>query len=156
MNSLPYREGAMAYIFDASDRLLLVQLSSYADGEWNVPGGGREDDEGTLANALREIEEELGLKPDQLEHLGISNSSIKYDFPESMVKKREPIALKYRGQQKNQAVFRLKDSKADIAIDPSELKAFTWCKIEDLDQHLMFPGQYEGVASLIKEFKIDA
>ena len=51
-----------------ADRLIAIQRDDRSDipwpGLWDLPGGGREGDESPVACALREVEEELGLRLD--------------------------------------------------------------------------------------------
>jgi 8-oxo-dGTP pyrophosphatase MutT (NUDIX family) len=51
------RRSACVLLFDASDRLLLVQSGD----AWLVPGGGVEEGEGLAEAAARELREETGL-----------------------------------------------------------------------------------------------
>lgn len=55
------RVAAGALFFDEKDRVLLVK-PRYKDG-WDIPGGYVEPGESPRAACVREVEEELGLKP---------------------------------------------------------------------------------------------
>ncbi|WP_428390027.1 NUDIX hydrolase [Mucisphaera sp.] len=58
------REAGRVLVVDPRDRLLLVSCLSPETGEtfWITPGGGRDEGESFEAAALRELEEEAGLK----------------------------------------------------------------------------------------------
>ena len=151
MSQKPYRLGAIAYVLNEDDQLLLVQLNSYKKNEWNMPGGGREGDEGASQNATRELKEELGIVDEELELIGISKNPLKYDFPAEMEQRGEPIALKYAGQKKDQVVLKC-DLARELEIDGNEIHDYKWCTIDELEGHLMFPGQYDDAIAVLKEF----
>jgi 8-oxo-dGTP pyrophosphatase MutT (NUDIX family) len=53
---------ACAFILDESDSLVLVDVSSRS---WDLPGGHIEDGEDATEALIREIDEEVGLTPDE-------------------------------------------------------------------------------------------
>lgn len=55
------RMAAGALFFDETDRVLLVE-PTYKD-YWDIPGGYVEDGESPLQACVREVHEELGIKP---------------------------------------------------------------------------------------------
>lgn len=68
----PLREGSGILLVDWRGRILLQQRDDHIPpegyGRWAIPGGGREGDEEPLATALREFEEETGIRLKQLRH----------------------------------------------------------------------------------------
>lgn len=148
----PYRIGAIAFVQNSNGELLLVQHKDYLDNEWNFPGGGREKDETPVENATRELKEELGIDAVDLELIGVSRIVLRYGFPEVMVKKKDPIAVKYRGQQKDQIVLRYKAMHKQLQIDPREIKRYKWCAIPELNKHLLFEGQNNNASKVLNEF----
>lgn len=68
----PLREGSGILLVDWRGRILLQQRDDHVPpegyGRWAIPGGGREGDEEPLATALREFEEETGIRLQQLRH----------------------------------------------------------------------------------------
>jgi len=106
-SNLPYRQGANAFIVDETESyLLIVQKQSYADNQWDVPGGGKENGETPQQTVIRELEEELGLKNVAV----IQKSPLinRYEWPleiiEDYYKNR---GLLYRGQEKHQFLIKL-------------------------------------------------
>lgn len=75
-----YRKGVSALIIDKNKEFLLVNLESFKEGFFAVPGGGIEQGE-TLENAVyREIYEELGIVKTSLKFVGQNNIPIKFKF----------------------------------------------------------------------------
>lgn len=147
----PYRLGAIAFVVNSSDEVLLVQLNSYGNQDWNMPGGGREGKEGATQNAIRELNEELGIQENELQLLGISSKLLQYDFPKEMLQNKELIALTYAGQKKDQVVFRT-NLKRILDINRLEIHRYKWCSITKLNKYLNFPGQYNNAINVLKEF----
>lgn len=148
-----YRLGAIAFIVNKTKRLLIVQLNSYSKDEWTMPGGGRKHGESVTQNITRELWEELGIKESELQLVGVSRNLLLYNFPSKMIQKREPIALNYTGQKKNQIVFKT-NMERNLEIDKKELRKYMWCPISDLEKYLIFPGQYKNAMAILAEFKI--
>ncbi len=153
MSEKPYRLGAHALIFDQDHRLLLIQHQSYHDNQWNFPGGGREANETAIENALREVGEELGLTPDDLKIIGVSNHANTYEFPQTMIDKEAPITKMFRGQHKDHVMFTLTGDKNSINADPGEVRQYKWVPIDELHQYLVFPHQYQEVKPVINDYK---
>lgn len=153
MSQKPYRLGAIAYVLDGNSRLLLVQLNSYHKNEWNMPGGGRVEGEDANQNAVRELKEELDIRDSELELIGVSKDPLKYDFPPEMAQRGEPIALKYAGQKKDQVIFKSNITR-DLEMDITEIRDYKWCSVEELKDHLVFPGQYDGTIAVLGEFDL--
>lgn len=151
-NKYPYRKGVLAYIFDDNHKFLLLQPISYKENEWAILGGGGEKGETELENLYREINEEIGLSEIDYAIVGRSRNSIKYDFPKSFFLKKPDV--KYKGQIKVQFLLKLTASKSKISINTNEIKTYKWVPINELKEHLIFPGQYEQLNRLLKEFSL--
>lgn len=152
--SKPYRIGATAYVLNAQGQILIVQLNHYKDGEWSLPSGGREDNETAQQNAVRETSEELGIKPEYLELVGISQHKMTYDFPANVDLEKVWAARKYRGQQKDQVVFKYTGDNQEFEIDTNELRRYMWCDISELRKYLVFPNQLQQTQKVLNEFGI--
>ncbi|WP_412539208.1 NUDIX domain-containing protein [Longispora sp. K20-0274] len=72
------RRTARVLLLDAADRLLLVRSEFGPDDPrghgWFTPGGGIDDGEDVLAAAVRELDEEVGLRaaPGDLRHVAVA------------------------------------------------------------------------------------
>lgn len=58
--------GVKCLVFNQDGKILLVRLS-YAHQQWTLPGGGVENGETFIEAAHRELEEETGVHPKELE-----------------------------------------------------------------------------------------
>lgn len=150
--NLPYRKGAQALVVNQNGKILLVQLNDYKDNEWNIPGGGREGDEIAEENILREINEELGISPENLTVLAESENKNVYEFPPEFQELDTEFTNTYKGQIKNQFIIQFDGDDNQVKLDTSELKNYTWVKPSDLKEYLMFDGQLESVQSLVDEY----
>ncbi len=79
-SSSMYRKGVSALLCNNNQEFLLVNLQSFENKFFTIPGGGVEEGE-TLEEAVyREIHEELGIGKSSLEYVGKSDISIKRIF----------------------------------------------------------------------------
>ena len=143
-----YRLGAIAYIFDNQKRILIDNLVTYSDNEWNFPGGGRGDSETALENIYREIKEELSIDNEDLELIGRPEKPYQYDFPEPLIREDRL----YKGQLKEQFIFKFKGNKSSLKADPKEIRAYKWVDVTDLIKYLIFPNQYNKTMEAIKDY----
>ncbi len=74
-------------------------------GQWQLPQGGLQKDEEPLEAALREMEEETGLHPEQVELLAEHPRWLAYELP--VAARRKKVG---RGQVQKFFLFQVKDS----------------------------------------------
>jgi len=79
-----FRAGAGAVIVDREGRVLAFERADVPAPAWQLPQGGLERGEDPAQAVLREVEEETGLRPEQLEPLGRHSEPLAYELPESM------------------------------------------------------------------------
>ncbi len=148
--NLPYREGVIGYIFDNKKRFLIVQMKSYKDNEWRLPGGGT-DGEDPLNAISREISEELGIDF-EVKIIGVASNKTCFDWPDKLI--QEHIDQKktvYRGQKQTQVL--MKYLGGQINLDPNEIKQYKWVYEYELPQFLIFVGQMAQTIEALNEFK---
>jgi len=104
--------GAGVLFVDELDRVLLVE-PTYKD-YWELPGGVVEADESPLAAAVREIDEELGLKV----RLG---KLLVVDWVPPGLYPSDGLMLVYDGGVLSA------DRTAGIALQAEELRSWAWC-----------------------------
>jgi len=148
VHELPFRQSTSAFILNERHEVLLVQLTSYATNEWNLPGGGVDTGETPVQAVLRELNEELGLKSSDLTLRGESQYVNKYTFAEEL-----SLRSGFAGQEKYQFVFTCASSTT-IAIQPEEISRYEWVHVEELPSYLGFPGQLENAEKVLREFEL--
>ena len=151
-NRLPYRQGAIAYILNKNNELLLVQHAAYRENEWRQPGGGIEPGENAVEAALREVEEELHIIKEQLELVGVSKIINEYDFPDDVLEANFAKGRFFIGQQQQQILFRVVDDLT-IFLDLHEIRQYVFAPLDKLGTYLLFPNQFKKTSLVIEEFK---
>ena len=145
----PYRFGVNVIIVDKENRFLLIQKVGYADDKWNFVGGGREEGESLEENMYRELYEELGLKKEDFELVGVSTHKITYDYPVEVALRVN--GGKYRGQSYDQVVLRFIGDKEKIKYSEVEFRDHKWVEGSELIKYLVFPNQYDSHRGAIEE-----
>jgi len=146
--SLEYRQKTAAIILNNQNQILLVQLQSYVENDWNIPGGGLEDGEKPEEGLLRELEEELGTSKFEI----IEQSKIKnqYLWPDFVIAKRlREHGKTYKGQEQIQFILRFTGSENEIKLQDEEIRRHKWVDQKDLESHLNFPGQWDNIENVI-------
>lgn len=117
----PYRPNAAVIITDGKGHVLLCERN---DPEWpfvQTVQGGIDPGETPREAAVREVYEEIGLRPDQFTIVAELPEKLRYDFPPALVAGTD--LDRYRGQE--QAYF-LAQTAHDVqfVLDTHESKEF--------------------------------
>jgi putative (di)nucleoside polyphosphate hydrolase len=89
---------------------------------WQFPQGGMNSDETPLEAMFRELNEETGLEPGQVEVLGATPGWLRYRLPHRFRRRHErPICL---GQKQVWFLLRLVGEDSDVRLDASEHPEF--------------------------------
>lgn len=96
---------------------------------WQFPQGGVEKDETPLAAMYRELEEEIGLREDDVELLGQTSDWLRYDLPERYRRSRSyPVCV---GQKQLWYLLRLNSDIDAICFDTGDKPEFDrWCWVD--------------------------
>lgn len=119
MSKLPYRPCVGIMLLNSSNKVWIgrraMKRSVQQDepGSWQMPQGGIDKGEDPLPAALRELEEETGIR--DVEVIGQTEDWLTYDLPDHLVGKA--LKGKYRGQK--QKWFAMRYLGNDSAIDLS-------------------------------------
>ena len=97
---------------------------------WQMPQGGIDRGETPAQAALRELGEETGLEPGQVELLEEFEPWLFYDFPPALKAK---LTGPYFGQRQKWFAYRFTGSDTDFRLDRHtvEFDAWKWAKLED-------------------------
>ena len=143
-----YRKGVSAIIINKKDEFLLVNLESFEDKYFAIPGGGIEWGE-TLENAIyREIKEELNIEKKSLQFVGQSNIPIRFKFK---VIKMTRDDKNYEGSERYFFGFRFVGANNEIKPKEGEVRFYKWVPFAQLKDYLYFDGQLKDTQEKIKE-----
>ena len=94
---------------------------------WQLPQGGIHYDESVEEALYRELHEEVGLYPQDVELLGFTKTWLKYLLPEQFIRRTQhPLCI---GQKQKWALLRLKAADERVQLDCGkvpEFQAWRW------------------------------
>lgn len=108
--------------------MLLVHKPRKNDA-WQLPQGGCEKGETVEEAAIREIEEEAGIKPNIVD---TSEHVYQYDFPKSYRRFRPDNVC----GQRVEYVFATADADVKVQVDDEEIDEFVWVLPEQIPQYI--------------------
>jgi putative (di)nucleoside polyphosphate hydrolase len=130
--TLPYRPAAAVMLLNREGKVFVAQRLDSTLEAWQMPQGGLDEGEEPLAGALRELEEETGIRPRHVELIAAAPAELYYDLPDDLVGKM--WKGKWRGQRQSWFLMRFTGTDADVNIataDP-EFRAWKWADPEEL------------------------
>jgi putative (di)nucleoside polyphosphate hydrolase len=134
-----YRKGVSALILNNKKEFLLVNLNSFEDKYFAIPGGGVEEGESLQDAVYREIKEELGIDRDSLELIGKSDSPLRVTFKTPKIKNGVEII----GSERYFFGFNFIGDNNEIKLQEEEVRAYKWVSFSDLGKYLLFDDQLE-------------
>ena len=143
-----YRKGVSALIINTKNEFLLVNLISFEEKYYAIPGGGVEENETLEDSVYREIKEELGINPSSLEKIGASANPLKTTFKFPKINKK---GKEYIGSERHFFAFRFTGSDDEIKLAENEVRAYKWVPFSDLNKYLLFDNQLEDTTGKIEE-----
>ncbi|MCK9273223.1 NUDIX domain-containing protein [Candidatus Gracilibacteria bacterium] len=143
-----YRKGISALIVNAKNDFLLVNLISFEEKYYAIPGGGVEANETLEDASYREIKEELGINSSSLELIGTSPNPLQFIFKVPKINKE---GKEYIGSERYFFAFRFIGSDDEIQLAKDEVRAYKWVPFSALNQYLLFDNQLADTIEKIKE-----
>jgi len=143
-----YRKGVAALIINNKREFLLVNLLSFEEKYFAIPGGGSEPDESLEDTVHREIKEELGIDRELLELVGKSENPLQFKFKEIKLSRD---GIEYEGSEKYFFGFKFLGDDTQIKLQEDEVRSYKWVAYQDLKDYLLFDNQLEDTKEKIGE-----
>ena len=127
-----YRPAAGIMLINAEGKVWVGQRLDSTLEAWQMPQGGLDDGEDAEAGALRELEEETGIRRDQVEVIARAPAELTYDLPPDLVGKL--WKGRWRGQRQSWFLCRFIGREEDIDINTAhpEFRAWKWADPAEL------------------------
>lgn len=122
---LPYRPCVGVMLINAEGQIFAGERLDTPDA-WQMPQGGVDAGESLEEAALRELEEEIGVRADQVRVLNSTQDWVFYDLPEHLMGKA--WGGRYRGQKQHWFLMELVagEEAIDIATPHPEFGRWKW------------------------------
>ena len=143
-----YRKGVSALIINSKNEFLIVNLDSFEERYFAIPGGGLDEGETLEDAAYREIQEELSIPKESLEFIGKGKEPLLIHFKTISLHRD---GKEYKGSERFFLGFRYKGNESDIVPAPGEVRKYKWVSLKDLKEYLLFDNQLENTVEKIKE-----
>lgn len=121
---------------------------------WQLPQGGMDKGEAADTAALRELEEETGIRPDRVELLGEIPGWIAYDYPPDVREDPRFHKKRHLGQKQRWFAFRFHGSDADIDLQRHaevEFDAWRWGELAEIPD-LIIPWKRDVYLQVVAAF----
>ncbi len=143
-----YRKGVAALIINNKQEFLLVNLLSFEEKYFAIPGGGSDPNESIEETVYREIKEELGIDKELLELVGKSGNPLQFKFKEIKLFRD---GIEYEGSEKYFFGFKFLGNDTQIKLQEDEVRSYKWVAYQDLKDYLLFDNQLEDTKGKIGE-----
>jgi len=150
---LPLRPNVCLLVFNKAGKLLLAERAGKG-GRWQFPQGGAEPGLTLEENVVKEVGEELGIKPKQIGRIIKLKCTHEYDWDKPPAYARNI----WRGQSQTfwLVEFKGQDSDIDLASciedgDEQELMSWRWCSTDEV-RELAEPKRIDGYLKALAEF----
>ena len=124
-----YRANVGIILANEAGQLLLAKR--VGQDAWQFPQGGIRRDESPRDAMYRELHEELGLRPEQVEVIGETADWLRYKLPKKFIRKgRKPLCI---GQKQRWFLLRLLADESAVRFDACDTPEFDGWKWVDGD-----------------------
>nr|WP_114966604.1 RNA pyrophosphohydrolase [Alkalilacustris brevis] len=149
---LPYRPCVGVMLINRDGLIFAGQRFDSAIPAWQMPQGGIDSGEDPRTAALRELEEETGIPPGQVDILDETEDWMRYDLPDHLVGKI--WGGDYRGQEQRWFLMRFTGTDSEIALDTEhpEFSEWRWLRAAELLEGIV-PFKRDVYARLIERFR---
>jgi putative (di)nucleoside polyphosphate hydrolase len=146
-----YRRGVGVMLLNREGKVFVGLRIDNRDEAWQMPQGGIDEGEEPWSTALRELEEETGIRPHLVERIAQCPERLKYRLPDELVGVvwKEP----WIGQDQDWYLARFlgKDGDVDIATEDPEFRDWKWLVPAALPDEIV-PFKRDLYRRLLREF----
>ncbi|MFK7835189.1 MAG: RNA pyrophosphohydrolase [Sulfitobacter sp.] len=152
IEKLPYRPCAGVMLLNASGEVFVGQRKDRYRDAWQMPQGGVEKGEDPRTAALRELEEETGVRADLVEVLAETAGWVPYELPHDLVPKL--WKGRFRGQEQKWFLMRFqgRDDQVNIETEHQEFSAWKWMAVDQLVDSIV-PFKRSVYEAVLTEFQ---
>jgi putative (di)nucleoside polyphosphate hydrolase len=150
-DALPYRPAVGVMLLNAEDKVFVGQRLDSTLEAWQMPQGGTDPGEDTRDAALRELEEETGIRRELVEIIACASQTLDYDLPEDLIGKL--WKGRYRGQRQTWYLARFlgRDEDVNLTAHEPEFRAWRWVEPHELPR-LIVPFKQALYEAVLDEF----
>ena len=153
-STLPYRPCVGVMLVNAQGLAFVGKRIDNREGDfWQMPQGGVDKGEELEQAALRELEEETGVKERHVSLIARTREELLYDLPDELMGKI--WGGRYRGQRQHWFLLRFQGEDTDIRLDahnPPEFYEWKWAMPETLPE-LIVPFKKRVYRAVLEEFR---
>lgn len=138
-------------LLNADGKVWVGRRIDRTDEAWQMPQGGIDEGEEPWQTALRELEEETGIKPHLVERVADCPEPLRYDLPEAL--RGKLWGGKWKGQEQDWYLCRFlgRESDVDIATAHPEFDAWKWVEPDALPD-IIVPFKRDLYRGLLAQF----
>jgi putative (di)nucleoside polyphosphate hydrolase len=127
-----YRPAVGVMLINDARRVWVGQRLDNSLDAWQMPQGGLDDGEEPLEGAMRELEEETGIRRELVELIAQAKEELTYDLPPDLIGK--VWKKNWRGQRQTWFLMRFLGQDEDVNIETPEpeFRAWKWAEPTEL------------------------
>ena len=151
-NSKDYRPNVGMMIINQKKEIFVGKRIDHPSNFWQMPQGGIDAQEIPSIAALREMEEEVGIKKNKVDLLTESKDWYYYSIPSDLAKTL--WKGKYKGQRQKWFLYKFKGTEKDINIhtEHPEFSDYKWVTKDFLVPNIV-PFKKKIYEKILLEFK---
>lgn len=147
-----YRPNVAALMVDGEGRLLVCERL-LNPGAWQFPQGGVDEGEEHDLAVLREVEEEIGLKP---EHYVVEKSKggYRYDYPPGAMAGKPKRKARFVGQEQRYYLCRVREGAPEVNLmqEPREFSRAMWIEPKEFRLDWLPDFKKETYREVMRDF----